>query len=854
VDAVCSLIVDEDVRLLTLTGPGGVGKTRLALRAAETLLPNFEDGAYFVALAPLIDPDLVIPAIAQALGLKEEGGIPLVDTLKDYLHDKGMLLILDNFEQVAAAATQIKALLADASGMQLIITSRASLHLYGEYEYGVAPMSMPDLEPRIPTTVEELGGYDAVQLLVARAREVRQDFALTDDNADAITRICHRLDGLPLALELAAARTRLFSPQTLLARLGKSLPLLTGGPSDVPVRHQTLSNTIAWSYNLLDAVEQKIFTRLSVFVGGFTLAATIHLMNDLRLQEDDLISRLEALIDKNLMRKREQSDGEPRFWMLATIREYALEKLADTGELDSVSRSHAEFFISLANQAWHTLHGPEQASWFEKLDRDHDNLRLLFAHLTQKPGLLTTRLVAVFGQFWHMRGYLSEGRRWLDSWIDLVDIEQADAARDWHLYALIYAGVLAGVQSDYERAIEVNRKGVAEARILGDEARMMYLLGNLAILARRQGDYKLVEELQAETVKFRDIVSDEAGVSGFLHNLAVVQRIMGRFEQAEALFSESIAIKRETGDKQGLSISLQAMSDAAREQGDFERAYTLLEEALALCHETSNQYALPHVQVSLALLLCEQGVYEEAQAALREGLESARATGEQYVIAVALIGLGRVALQQRDYPHARSFLLEALDTKLRVHEYDPEMVASLECMAAVEVGEASTNSKPQRFERAALLLGAAESRREEVGAPIPPIARTHYTQLVQTIQSRLAPPVFRQAWSKGRALSLEEAAALAYQPLLSGRLPTTMAGPNPAPVTTRGQGDDVLELTERELDVLRLLAQGMTNKEIGERLVLSHRTVQSHLYRVFSKLDVTTRSAATRYALERGIV
>ncbi|MFQ5794857.1 MAG: AAA family ATPase [Candidatus Bipolaricaulia bacterium] len=376
------------MRLLTLTGAGGTGKTRLGLQAAADLIDDFEDGVYFVDLAPISDPGLVVSAIAQKMGVREAevGGRPLLDSLKEHLRDKQILLLLDNFEQVVAAAPQVAELLAACAWLKLLVTSREPCHVRGEHVFPVPPLALPEPDRKRPLAIEYLMQYEAVRLFIDRAQAVKPDFAVTHENAPAVAEICIRLDGLPLAIELAAARITLLPPQVMLARLGSRLKLLTGGARDLPARQQTLRATIDWSYDLLDASEQTLFERLSVFVGGCTLEVAEAVCNgtgDLEL-DVDVLDGLASLVDKNLLRQEEQVEGAPRFLMLETIREYGLERLEASGEAEATQRTRADYYLALAEQAEPKLWGgPEQGEWLDRLEVEHDNLRAALAWCEQ---------------------------------------------------------------------------------------------------------------------------------------------------------------------------------------------------------------------------------------------------------------------------------------------------------------------------------------------------------------------------------------------------------------------------------------------------------------------------------------
>ncbi|MDQ4076149.1 MAG: NB-ARC domain-containing protein, partial [Chloroflexota bacterium] len=532
-------LTNSDVRLVTITGAGGIGKTRLALQIAANLLDEFRDGIFFVNLAPLRDTELVIPTIAQTLNVREEGGQPLIERLKGYLGDKHLLLLLDNFEHLLAAGPEVTDLLAAAPHLKVLVTSRALLDVYGECIFAVSPLALPDLTELPP--VERLTRYDALRLFIERAQAVKADFTVTNANAPAIAEICVRLDGLPLALELAAARVRLLPPPALLDRLESRLELLTSGSRDRPVRQQTLRNTMEWSYQLLSEAEQRLFNRLAVFVGGRTLEAIEAVCNAEGELPIDTLDGVASLVDKSLLRQEERLDGRPRFVMLETIHEYARERLEASGEADILSRRHAAYFLGLVEEAERYLTGPEQAIWLDRLERESYNIRAAFQWTAENGAAeMSLRLAGGLGRFWEMRGYLQEGREWLT--IALARTGQPSLVR---AKALLEAGALAYVQGLYQ-----------EARVLLEEALM---------IQREQHD------------------------SG---NLAVTLIVMGHVISAEgndalacSFHEESLSISRELGNKRGIMIALNCLAviaiRSAIREGDYALVRSLLEDCWA---------------------------------------------------------------------------------------------------------------------------------------------------------------------------------------------------------------------------------------------------------------------------------
>jgi predicted ATPase/class 3 adenylate cyclase len=577
-------------RLLTLTGPGGVGKTRLALQLAADGIDDFDDGVWFVALATISDPALVLPAVAHALGLKEEPERSILTTLQEHLRDKSMLLVLDNLEQLVEAGPRIADLLAACPGLTAVATSRAVLKVYGEREYPVPPLTVPDLQ-RLPSP-GELSRSEAVALFVQRATAARPDFALTGENATAIARICARLDGLPLAIELAAARTKVLPPRQLLDRLSSRLKLLTGGPGDLPARQQTLRATIDWSYRLLRPGEQRLFARLSVFVGGCTLEAA-EAVGDAEDADAHgaatVLDQLASLVDNSLLHQPAGStEGEARFVMLETVREYALERMGASAEAEPLRRRHAAYFLRLVEQAESEWRGIRQAEWLARLELEHDNLRaalgwsLLQADDDGETGL---RMAAALSQFWRTRAHLSDGRSWLEATLR----KSVNAAPALRAKALSAAGTVAYGEGDYERSSRLHEAALALYREAGDTLGIAAALNNVGTQAVNQGDRERATVFLEESKRLAQELGDTWLVADALVGLGEVARLAGDDQQAAACNQEALELGRELGDSGECAIALHNLGHIAMRGGDARRATERFRESVVLFHHLGNQ-------------------------------------------------------------------------------------------------------------------------------------------------------------------------------------------------------------------------------------------------------------------------
>lgn len=783
-----------DVRLLTLIGPGGVGKTRLALQLATDLLDRFDDGACFVPLATVSDPDLVIATIAKALNLVTPSPRPLLESLQTYLSARTLLLILDNFEHVTVAAPQIATLLAACPGLKVLVTSRAILHLSGEQLFPVPPLDLPRQYPIV--SARQVRDCEAIHLFVARAQAVRPEFVLTDQTAPVVAEICQRLEGLPLAIELAAARLIAFPLPTLLERLGSRLPLLTGGPRDLPLRQQTMHNTIAWSYDLLDTAEQAFFRRLAVLHGGTLdaiavvcctppgqLASAASTASFVTL---DALAGVTSLVEKSLLRQEEPLAGQGWYSMLELVREHALERLEASDEADAIRRRHVSYVLTVAEQAESGLLGQDQATWFARLECEQDNMRAALLWCRQRgyaePAL---RLAIALWWFWAARGYASEGRAILTDLLARFPLrDAADKYLDLRAKALRAAGMLAAIQGDHQSARALHGEGLAVRRRLGDPIGIYNALDGIAMDASLAGDHQGARAYLEEALAIARTLPDPHYLANALHNLGTSLHSHGDPVAAMAILEECVLLRRTLMDP-GLAAALLNLAVVAEDLDDAPRASQLVQEAVELYRESGNRR--------------------------KEAL--------------GLAHLSDIALAQGDVATANSSLRASL---LLVQDLGdvPGVAFVLERVVGMVVARAS----PTKVVR---LAAAAAALREVSGVPLPQEARDRLDGALHPAYQALGPTATRAARRAGGALSLDEAIAEAL-----ALVRTTSSA-----AQTQASG-----LSGRESEVADLIAEGRTNRQIAAALFITEGTVANHVVHILNKLGHTSRAQIAVWA------
>jgi predicted ATPase len=708
------LLGDHTVRLLTLTGAGGSGKTRLAFRAAADCESRFEGGIYLAELASVSDPGTVASTIAHTIGLRHTGGRPLAEALPLYLRDAvhaPTLLLLDNFEQVLGAAPLLPSLLANCPLLKILVTSREVLRVSGEREYPVPPLAAPN--PNELPPFDQLSRNPALELFVQRALAVNPAFALTPDNAPVIARICSRLDGLPLAIELAAARAKVLSPEALFARLENSLDLLTSGPRDVPARQQTLRGTIDWSHELLGPAERKLFRRLAVFSGGCTLESAEAVCNPRRDLEMTVLDGISSLLDKSLLQRKAQGNREIRFVMLETVRSYAREQLSKSGEEEHTRRALAAYSIVLAEEGAAQISEEARSEWLAIWGAEHDNLRAALDWLIEiDSGKWALRLATALFPFWERREHLAEGRERLEA---VLNLKSAASTTPERARAAWYAGALADKQGDTLNSARIHRESLEVYRALGDRK----------------------------------------GVAAQLQNIGHELYRAGDMAAARPVFEESLAVCKELGDRYAIARALSNYAEFAKADGQYGLARSLLQEALSLFRELENESGIGWALNHLGDVAFDEEDWAKADRDYNEGLEVFRKAGDQWGMARTFLDLGRLRSEQKRQIEARELLEQGLRAFLELR-HQRGIAGVLEGLACVSVRQGDPD-------RALTLSGAAEGLRRRVGAPQRPSDRAKFDRILGLAWGNGDPAIAKASWTEGLRMPLEHAIRYALE-------------------------------------------------------------------------------------------
>jgi predicted ATPase/DNA-binding CsgD family transcriptional regulator len=787
IETLCRLLHQPDIRLVTITGPGGVGKTSLAIQVAHDLQGAFTDGVFFISLAAISDSTLIIPTIAHTLGVIESPNRLLLDSLKEFLRDRQALLLLDNFEQIMSAAPLLSELLSACAGLRMLATSREALRLRGEQEFPLLPLALPD-----QSSVEVLLQYSGIALFVKRAQAIQPDFQLVKENAYAVSEICSRLDGLPLAIELAAARIKLLPPQAMLARLQESsLGLLTSGAHDLPVRQQTLRSAIQWSYDLLNVDEQRTFRSLSVFVGGCTLQEALT-----AIEPPASLDTLDSLMNKSLLRQSE-TDDTLRLTMLETIREFGLEQLTHTHELESTRQAHANYYLSFAEEAEPNLTSVDQKTWLQRLEREQDNMRAAL-HWAIEHGEVefAQRMAGALQPFWFRRGRWSEGRRWLED--SLAMESNAILNQSIRAKALYGAGMLARFQGDFARARMLCDQSLKLYRTLADQTGMLKALVQLCRITAFQGDQTAMKIFLAEAASLIETLPDSV-VKAYAYIDMVISMVGTSINQlspeATRYLDESERIHRALNNPPGVAFVLLHQANRALWKGDYSLSASRFDEAERLIIELGDDHLHTRLAMSRLQLDIREGDFATARRRLEDNFQQAVNRGDHHVPSGLLILAIILHEQGLDAWSARVLgLAEAL------------------------MGRGQMSTEAAAFVQ---FLRIGDIRAE--------------------LRAQLGDEAFAREVEVGHMLKLDD-------------LRTIPHPPEPAPAQSASSSAPAESLTTREIQVLRLLAQDLSNPQIAERLVVSRRTVDAHLRSIYDKLGVKSRDAAIRVARERGLI
>lgn len=783
-ESAARLLQEPTVRLLTFTGAGGVGKTRLALEVARVCGSEFRDGGCFVPLSRLTEAHEVLPAIGRALGFLGSGAPDLTQRVIDELRRLHFLLFLDNFEHVLTAAPTLAEFLAACADLKVLVTSQAALHLAGEYEFPVGPLPVP---VSAAAGFDDLAASPAVRLFVERARAVSPNFALNASNVQAIAEVCQRIDGLPLAIELAAPRIRVLTPKAMLARLDRSLDLLAGGPLDAPLRHQALRSTLEWSYQLLDDEHQRFLLQLTAFPASFTPETSELFLSTTAPQRG--LEVLGALLERGLLRREDTPQGEIRLSIPVLIRQFLRQRFLDDQAAGELADRHADLQLRLVDAAQRGVRRRSTEGWLNRMEAERESLAAAVAWLVQSGRAEDAlRMAAWLWRFWFLHGYVDECRRWLGEALAMAPIADTPDAAE----ALVGAGFSAHYQADYAAAESFFGSSLRMSRRMNDTLHAAIALNGLGGLARVRGNYVEAKRLYEEGLALCAGEDDRHGVATLLERVGLVEWLMGEADAAMKSVSKALELCHEVDDRRGIVQALQGLGWFALNRGETSLARSLLSDAL----------------------------------------ERSRGLGDRWNMARALYSLGLVSYREKDIGLAHRQQSEALRAANQVGD-KALMRACLEGLAAVAVAEGNHVSAAELLGAAAALANAAPDVRSAVLES--PVLEKEYASLVESVSAALPEQRFTAAWSEGNSNTPLQALDRA----------------------SRSEPSAIVELpgglSDREIGVLRLIATGATNAQVARQLFLSIRTVDAHLRSIYNKLGVTSRAAATRFAVENGL-
>ncbi len=788
----------SEYRLVTLTGAGGSGKTRLSLKVAGELLEEFEHGIGFVELASVSDPALVPETIASTLNVREQPGQSLMDVLVSYLLQRKTLLVIDSCEHLISACAQFaEIILQHCPNLKIFATSREALGITGEIVWLVPPLSLPEQQPwtSLAGAQEALEHYkesESVQLFIARAEAISPEFQLTAENGAWVAGICRDLDGMPLAIELAAARVRSLSVQQIAHKLDERFRLLTGGSRTAPLRQQTLEATIDWSYALLSPAEQRVLQYLSVFAGGATLEAMEFVCAGAGVDKSDVLNLTSQLVNKSLV-LTSQTSSETRFRLLETIRQYASQKLTEAADVDESRNRHLDYFLQWAKNAEPHLNGADQVMWLQRFELENDNLRaaLDWSLLAANRFEMGLHLATITAIFWKLHGHYNEGRLRLAVFLAQESLRRPTPLRAQALYG---ACVLAFYQSDYPAVNALAEESLSICREHGSESHL--------------------------------------GVANALEMLAEAASETGEYLTATHLYEEALLLYREVGYLLGICDTLKMMCYTDMRAGNFEQIESRMEEALVISRQSKSPYSIASSLAALGELSIRQGRIERAQSFLKEGLRISQRLGDKWGTAVALGSLGWLALRQGDFGEMRKLLKQSLDIRIETGDRGG-MAWCLEKLA-------EAHSLQTRYRQAAVIFGTAAALRAPMGSMMDAADRPEYERTISSLRTLLGKEAFDAAWHEGQAMTLEQAVDYTLTEPVLEKIGNNLK-------------EEFGGLTEREREVAVWIVQGKSNREIAKAMTVGAKTIETYVSRILNKLGFDSRVQIATWVIEKGL-